>query len=63
ALLHLSAALQRVTAGSFLALVFVLPFAPDNPVAQVIVYLVTLVLSGLWVGLAGGISRRYSFAR
>lgn len=63
ALLHLSAALQRVTAGSFLALVFVLPFAPDNPVAQVIVYLVTLLLSGLWVGLAGGISRRYSFAR
>ncbi len=63
ALLQLSAALQRVAAGSFLALVFVLPFAPGNPAAQVIVYLVTLLLSGLWVGFAAGISRRYSFAR
>jgi NADH-quinone oxidoreductase subunit H len=63
ALLQLSAALQRVAAGSFLALVFVLPFAPGNPAAQVIVFLVTLLLSGLWVGLAAGISRRYSFAR
>jgi formate hydrogenlyase subunit 4 len=63
ALLQLSAALQRVAAGSFLALVFILPFAPSNPVAQVIVYLVTLLLSGLWVGLAAGISRHYSFAR
>lgn len=63
ALLQLSAALQRVTAGSFLALVFILPFAPRNPAAQVIAYLVTLLISGLWVGLAAGISRRYSFAR
>lgn len=63
ALLQLSAALQRVAAGSFLALVFILPFAPRNPAAQVIVYLVTLLLCGLWIGLAAGISRRYSFAR
>lgn len=63
ALLQLSAALQRVAAGSFLALVFILPFAPRNPAAQVIIYLVTLLVSGLWVGLAAGISRRYSFAR
>ena len=63
ALLQLSAALQRVTTGSFLALVFILPFTPRNPAAQVIVYLVTLLVSGLWVGLAAGISRRYSFAR
>ena len=63
ALLQLSAALQRVAAGSFLALVFILPFAPRNPASQVIVYLVTLLVSGPWVSLAGGISRRYSFAR
>lgn len=63
ALLLLSAALQRVAAGSFLALIFILPFAPGNPVARVLIYLTTLLLSGLWVGLAGGISRRYSFAR
>lgn len=63
ALLQLSAALQRVAAGSFLALVFILPFAPRNPAAQVIVYLAALLVSGLWVGLAAAISRRYSFAR
>ena len=63
ALLQLSAALQRVAAGSFLALLFILPFAPSNPVAQVVVYLATLLVSGLWIGLAAGISRCYSFAR
>ncbi len=66
ALLQLSAALQRIAAASFLVVVFILPFVPDNPAAQGIIYLATLLAGGFWAGIAAGLSprwRRYSFAR
>ena len=63
ALLQLSAALQRVAAGSLLAALFILPFIPGGPVPQVIIYLATLLLSGLLVGLVGRAGGGYSFAR
>jgi NADH-quinone oxidoreductase subunit H len=66
ALLQLSAALQRIATASFLAVVFILPFAPDNPALQIIIYLATLLISALWAAIAAGLiqrRRRYSFAR
>jgi len=55
ALLQLSTALQRVAAGSFLAIVFILPFVPNNSAVQVIIYLATLLISTLWAEVANSI--------
>lgn len=63
ALMQLGAALQRVAAGSVLAALFILPYVPGGPIAQIPVYLATLLLSSLFAGFASGVSRRYSFAR
>jgi formate hydrogenlyase subunit 4 len=63
ALLQLGAALQRVAAGSLLASLFILPYVPGGPLAQAGVYLATLVLSSLLVGLVSRGSGAYSFAR
>ncbi|SRR5579885_95378 len=63
ALMLLSAALQRVAAGSLLAALFVLPFVTNGLIAQVAAYLATLLFSSLFAGFASGVSKRYSFAR
>ncbi len=63
ALMLLSAALQRVAAGSLLAVLFVLPFVTGGPIAQVATYLATLLFSSFFAGFASGVSKRYSFAR
>ncbi len=63
ALLQASAALQQVAAASLLAALFILPYVPGGLAAQIGVYLITLLLSSLFIGLVkrGGVA--YSFAR
>ncbi len=64
ALLHLGTALQIIAAGSLLASLFILPYVPGGLLAQLGVYLATLLFSGLFVGLVNGRgSTGYSFAR
>ncbi len=63
ALMQLSAALQHVAAASLLASLFILPHVPGGALAQVAVYLLALLLSGLYTGLVKPGSAGYSFAR
>lgn len=63
ALLHLSAALQTLASGSLLASLFILPYVPGGPLAQLGIYLATLVVSSLSIGLVNRRSVGYSFAR
>ncbi|HLV97555.1 MAG TPA: NADH-quinone oxidoreductase subunit H [Ktedonobacterales bacterium] len=62
ALLHLGAALQPIAAGSLLAGLFILPFVPGG-LPQIIVYLATLLLGSVFVGLVSRAKAGYSFAR
>jgi formate hydrogenlyase subunit 4 len=63
ALMQLSAALQPLAAASLLASLFILPYIPDGPLAQAGVYLATLLLSSVCVGLISWKGGSYSFAR
>ena len=64
ALLHLSATVQSLASASLLASLFILPYVPGGLLAQLGVYLATLVASGLFTGLVNrNHSAGYSFAR
>ncbi|HEY7347974.1 MAG TPA: NADH-quinone oxidoreductase subunit H [Ktedonobacterales bacterium] len=63
ALMQLSATLQQIAAASLLASLFILPYVPGGSLAQVVVYLITLLLSSLVIGLLRWGRASYSFAR